>query len=155
MLKLPNKCCLIIDLTICKHIEVKFELVYSTFHAKKMHFKMPSVRWWPFLSPASMNYQLILVLIFQVELLYHISDNADNNEQRVLTMNYAHGLGFCCVVLCFGICWYYPHPSGFLHWYCRNHTPAPAKQPWASIHQVDGRLTAKSREVSKPRDCML
>ena len=31
------------------------------------------------------------------------------------------------------------------------HTVRKGSRAWTSIHQADGRLTAKSREVSKPR----
>ena len=60
----------------------------------------------------------------------------------------------------------YPFPSGLLHWPYSNHkislylyTSLHLKEgkfeltgPSASIHYADGRLTARSREVSKPRD---
>ena len=38
----------------------------------------------------------------------------------------------CCALLWFYIDWFFPYPSGLLHWHCGNLTiaPVPAKQPW-------------------------
>ena len=42
------------------------------------------------------------------------------------------GFLLCCVLLCFGTGWFYPYPSGLLHWHWGNHmiAPVPVKQPW-------------------------
>ena len=38
----------------------------------------------------------------------------------------------CCALLWLYIDWFFPYPSGLLHWHCGNLTiaPVPAKQPW-------------------------
>ena len=38
----------------------------------------------------------------------------------------------CCALLWLHIEWFFPYPSGLLHWHCGNLTiaPVPAKQPW-------------------------
>ena len=38
----------------------------------------------------------------------------------------------CCALLWLYIDWFFPYPSGLLHWHCGNLTiaPMPAKQPW-------------------------
>ena len=79
-----------------------------------------------------------------------------------------------CIMLWFGIGWFYPYPSGLLHWHCGSLMIAtvPVKQPWriwvnrlyeptavhASVTTAKPSIkpctyfTARSREVSKPRD---
>ena len=44
----------------------------------------------------------------------------------------------CCVLLLFDTGWFYPYPSGFLHWHWGNHTiaPVPVKEPsriWVNV----------------------
>ena len=41
----------------------------------------------------------------------------------------------CCVFLWFGIGWYYPYPSGLLHWHWSNHMIAPVPLNLTQIHQ--------------------
>ena len=38
----------------------------------------------------------------------------------------------CCALLWLYTGWFFPYPSGLLHWHCGNLTiaPVPAKQPW-------------------------
>ena len=53
----------------------------------------------------------------------------------------------------FGFTWcILPYYSRLFHGHCNNHNLSTREVIWTSIHLADGRLTARSPEVSKPRD---
>ena len=59
-------------------------------------------------------------LVMHVGVVYSIS-------QEICTQ-----LLLCCALLWLYIDWFFPYPTGLLHWHCGNLTiaPVPAKQPW-------------------------
>ena len=57
----------------------------------------------------------------------HIQMDAYSISQEICTR-----FLLCCALLWLYIDWFFPYPSGLLHWHCGNLTisPVPAKQPW-------------------------
>ena len=65
----------------------------------------------------------------------------------------------CCALLWLYIDWFFPYPSGLLHWHCGNLTiaPVPAKQPWwiwintSCEFIMNDCITTTKQNTTKPR----
>ena len=97
------------------HCHLNLDLVYYIFY---LHALFPG-------NPATI-YGFVLC-IFKQHLMLNISSLVYSIAQEICTR-----FLLCRALLWLYIDWFFPYPSGLLHWHCGNLTiaPVPAKQPW-------------------------